>query len=207
MGATGSNYTGCPWTHVPGYCHIVWWMRGNWNHLNLRKKNQALVEERKRKTCLNLSHVFFPLTEMSVQWWEAPPHLHCFLPLLVFMGTYSSFQSFLWITDAASRSCSLLCSLTITSLERLRFCVCKCNSCRGGCGSLQESVSRMWGLLATLPTLPLGYFTYRVNPVLPVPGANQLSNIMSTLARFSFVIFFFSSSSERPSFFKTRLTT
>lgn len=136
-----------------------------------------------------------------------PPHLHCFLPLLVFMGTYSSFQSFLWITDAASRSCSLLCSLTITSLERLRFCVCKCNSCRGGCGSLQESVSRMWGLLATLPTLPLGYFNYRVNPVLPVPGANQLSNIMSTLARFSFVIFFFSSSSERPSFFKTRLTT
>lgn len=134
MGANGSNYTGCLWTHGTGYCHIVWWMRGNWNHLNLRKKNWALVEERKKKDMFKSLSCFFPLLK-CLKWWEArpsPPHLHCFLPLLVFMGTYSSFQSFLWITDAAARSCFLLCSLTITSLERLWFCVCKCNSCRGG---------------------------------------------------------------------------
>lgn len=94
------------------------------------------MEERKKKDMFkSRSHLFSILKCRLLKWWEAcpsPPHLHCFLPLLVFMGTYSSFQSFLWITDAASRSCSLLCSLTITSLERLWFCVCKCNSCRGG---------------------------------------------------------------------------
>lgn len=122
MGANGSNYSG--WTHGPGYCDIAWWMRVNWNHLNPRKRTKRWWRRGKKKDMFKSLSSFFSLTKMSVKWWEArpsPPHLHSFLPLLVFMGTYSSFQSFLWITDAASRSCSLLCSLTITSLERLWF--------------------------------------------------------------------------------------
>ena len=101
-----------------------------------------------------------------------------FSPPQTFTGTYSSsFQSFLFRTDARAPSLSLIlllplvCWLTVTScgkgLQEVLVCVCKWNTyiymclfvCMSAyvcvlqgvlCGSLQESVSTLWGVWQTL---------------------------------------------------------